>query len=54
MFSKCNNLSGGCRNYWIAKYLSHAAYACAYWNKKHTVLLGKTMFKVSFKILGVI
>ncbi len=40
------NFSGWCKNYLIAKYLSYAVYACAYWNnKKPTVPLGKTMIK---------
>ncbi len=50
-----NDFSGRCKNYSIAKYLSYAVYACAYWNnKKNTVPLGKTMIVASFHLLDVI
>ncbi len=55
IFWKWDNFRGFCKNYLIAKYLSYAVYACAYWNnEKTTVLLGKTMIKASFHLLDVI
>ncbi len=39
----------------IAKYLSDAVYAYAYWNNKETTVpLGKTIIKASFHLLDVI
>ncbi len=55
IFWKWDNLGGWCKNDLIAKYLSYAIYACAYWNKKETtVVLGNTMIDESFHLLDVI
>ncbi len=55
IFLKWDDLSGWCKSYLIAKYLSYADYACACWNnKKTTVPLGETMIKASFHLLDVI
>ncbi len=45
----------GVKTVFIAKYLSYAVNACAYWNnKKTTVRFGKTMIQASFYLLDVI
>ncbi len=52
---KWDNFNGWCKIYLAVKYVSYAAYACAYWtNKKATLLLGKTMIKEIFRLLYVI
>ncbi len=55
IFRKWGNFSRWCKKYLIAKYLSYAVYACAYWNNKKIIIpLGKTMIKASVHILDVI